>query len=335
MTTTSVTTENLVPGLNQSRFRLTGPHGDWRDELQSQGYVVIKNAIAPARAKHYQQKALDWLTSFDTELDLNNPSTWTVDNLPFQSKVNTFNKYGVAHEKFMWDARMEPGVLEAFSTIWDTDELLVSFDALNVTLPNRADKPAQRPWPHVDQSPLRRGLHCVQGIINLSHAGPEDGSLIVLPRSNTVTEHFFDTETDPSTWESKDIRFISESEMKWFEDRGMKPLKVMAEPGDLLLWDSRTVHWGGEPTAKSDTIRTVIYVSYSPAKWARSEELERKREAFESFQATTHWAHDNIVPREKEVYLPDGSWDPRNRSEPLEKPERSKKLLQLAGVESY
>ena len=80
---------------------------------------------------------------------------------------------------------MEPNVVEAFAKIWGTDELLVSFDGMNVTLPSR-DKPAAKPWPHVDQSPLRRGLHCVQGIINLSPAGPEDGSLVVFPRSNTL-----------------------------------------------------------------------------------------------------------------------------------------------------
>lgn len=296
---------------------------------------MVKNVIAPEKAQYYQQKALDWLTSFGTPLDLDDPSTWTLENLPFQSKVNTFNKYSVAHEKFMWEARMEPKVLNAFSKIWGTDKLLVSFDALNVTLPNRADKPVQEPWPHVDQSPLRRGLHCVQGIINLSRAGPEDGSLIVLPRSNTVIEHFFDTETDPSSWKKKDLHKISEENMNWFKARNMKPLKVEAEPGDLILWDSRTVHWGGEPTSNSNTIRTVIYASYSPVDWATADALERKKEAFESFQATTHWAHDNIVPREKEAYLPDGSLDPRNRSKPLEEPECTERLLQLAGVKPY
>lgn len=296
---------------------------------------MVKNAITPEKAKYYQQKALDWLTSFNTPLDLNDQSTWTAGNLPFQSKVNTFNKYGVAHEKFMWQARMEPKVVDAFAKIWGTDKLLVSFDALNVTLPNRADKAAQKPWPHVDQSPLRRGLHCVQGIINLSQAGPEDGSLIVLPRSNTIIEHFFDTQTDPSSWNTNDLRLISEDEMKWFQERDMKPMKVMAEPGDLILWDSRTVHWGGEPSAQSNIIRTVIYVSYSPADWATADALDRKKESFDAFQATTHWAHDNIVPREKEAYLPDGSLDPRNRSGPLEEPEYSDRLLQLAGIKPY
>lgn len=314
---------------------LTGPYGDFRDELQSQGFAVIKNAIDPEKARYYQQKALDWLKSFDTPLDFDDPSTWKAENLPVQSKINSFNGYSVVHERFMWEARMEPKILDAFAKIWGTDELLVSFDALNVTLPNRQDKPAQKRWPHVDQSPLRRGLHCVQGVINLSHAGPEDGSLIVLPRSNTVNEEFFDTQTDPSTWEKKDIRFFSEEEMKWLEDRDMKPMKVLAEPGDLILWDSRTAHWGGEPTAKSNMIRTVIYASYSPASLASKESIERKKEAFETFRATTHWAHDNIAIRNNVVYLPDGTVDPRNRSKPLEEAERTDRLLQLAGVKPY
>ncbi|KAJ5599499.1 hypothetical protein N7450_000566 [Penicillium hetheringtonii] len=307
--------------LNRTSFRLTGPYGDWRDDLQSQGYAVIKKAIDPEKAQYYQQKALDWLQSFNTPLT--------------SRTVNTFKHYSVVHEKFMWEARMEPKILDAFAQIWGTDELLVSFDALNITLPNRKDKPTLKPWPHVDQSPMRRGLHCVQGIINLSPAGPDDGSLIVLPRSNTVMESFLDTETDPDTWQKKDFRFISEDEMTWFRSRGMKPVKVLAEPGDLIVWDSRTVHWGGEPTPNSDTIRTVIYASYSPAKLATHETLQLKKEAFESFLATTHWAYDNVVLREREACFEDGRVDPRNRSEPLEKPEYSDRLLQLAGLKPY
>ncbi|KAJ5356552.1 Phytanoyl-CoA dioxygenase [Penicillium concentricum] len=293
-----------TPPLNHATFKLSGPYGDWRDDLENQGYAIIKNAIDPERALEYQRKALDWLKSFNPALDLDDPSTWTTENMPVHSKINTFNGYCVTHEKFMWDARMEPKILDAFAKIWGTDELLVSFDALNITLPNRKDKPAQKPWPHVDQSPMRRGLHCVQGVINLSHAGPEDGSLMVFPRSNKATEGFFDTETDPSTWEQKDIRNFNLEEIQWFEDHGMKPHKVLAEPGDLLVWDSRTVHWGGEPTVNSNTIRTVIYASYAPYELATEETLKLKKEAFESYQATTHWPHENIVKRDGVVYLP-------------------------------
>ncbi|KAJ5885507.1 hypothetical protein N7495_010017 [Penicillium taxi] len=330
-----MTTSTTTVTLNQSPFELAGPYGDFRDDLKSQGYAVVKGAISLEKARHYQQKALDWVTSFGSPLDLNDPSTWTVANLPVQGKANQYSNYSVVHEKFMWDARMEPKILEAFSKVWGTDELLVSFDAVNITLPKMQDKAKRQPWPHVDQAPMRRGLHCIQGVINLSQAGPEDGSLIVLPKSNQVTEEFFDTQVDPSTWETRDFRHISTEELKWFEARGIKPLRVQAEPGDLLLWDSRTVHWGGEPTDKSDIIRTVIYASYSPASLATPGTFERKKEAFESFRATTHWAHDNVILRDSVVLLPDGTVDPRNRSKPLEEPEHTDKLLKLAGVRAY
>ncbi|KAJ5717561.1 hypothetical protein N7488_003207 [Penicillium malachiteum] len=297
MSTTQATPVETIP---HGPLRVTGGYGDFRDELHANGYAVTKGAIPRERAIQYQKRAFDWVTSFGTPLDMKDPSTWKAENLPLQSKLNTFDNYGVIHEKFMWDARLEPGVVDAFAKIWETDELLVSFDSLNITFPNRADKPSRAPWPHIDQSPFKRGMHCIQGIINLSHAGPEDGSLI-------------------------------EQEMEWWANKGLKPLKVQAEPGDLILWDSRTVHWGGEPTNKSDVIRTVIYASYSPARLATKEALEEKARVFDVYGATTHWAHDNIFLRPQVARLPDGTIDPRNRDEPVEKPEMTDRLRKLAG----
>ncbi|GAD96500.1 hypothetical protein PVAR5_5156 [Paecilomyces variotii No. 5] len=317
----------------QSPFELPKGSGDWRDQLVSQGYAVVKGAIPLERAQQYQQSAFDWLKSFDPTLDFSDSSTWERANLPVQTNRNTYEHYGVVHEKFMWDARMEPGVRDAFAKIWGTDELLVSFDSLNVTLPNL--KPQRAPWPHVDQAPRKRGLHCVQGIINLSEAGPEDGSLVVIPGSHALVEEFFDTQTDPSAWEWRDNRYFSEQDMEFFRARGLRPKKVLAGPGDLIVWDSRTIHWGGEPTDKSNTIRTVIYAAYAPARLASKEAIAEKSRVFSKYGATTHWPHDNIRLREAFACLPDGSIDPRNRTEPLEKPSISDSLLKLAGVKAY
>ena len=59
------------------------------------------------------------------------------------------------------------------------------------------------------------------------------------------------------------------------------------------------------------------------------------KEVFEKYGATTHWPHDNMELRGLHAKLADGTLDPRNRDEPLEKPEYTSKLLRLAGVESY
>ncbi|KAK2731705.1 phytanoyl- dioxygenase [Colletotrichum kahawae] len=274
----------------------------WRQDFEEDGFAVIPGVISHDKAVEYQNRAFSWLKSFDNpSLDLKSPSTWTPENLPFVSGINTFNHYGVVHEKFMWDIRLEPGVVDIFSKIWNTDELIVSFDVLNITLPRRAGHVPREKWPHVDQSPYRNGLQCVQGIVNLSESGPEDGGL---------------------------------TQIAWFEKRGYREHKVVAKPGDLIIWDSRLIHFGAEPTASSDTIRTIAYVSYAPASFATEEVLAAKTEAFNRWLATTHWPHDNIVLRTNQPTLPDGTIDKR-RSEPLEKPELSDELLRLAGIKAY
>lgn len=303
--------------------------------MQRDGYAVVKNAIPHDRAVAYQEGAYKWLKSFGTDLDFKDPETWIKKNLPVQSKINTFHSYGVAHERFMWEARMEPGVLDAFASIWGTTELLASFDSLNVTFPNRKDVPRKAAWEHIDQSPLRRGLHCVQGIINLSTSGPEDGGLMVYPGSHALNDEFFDTQTSKSTWDPLDRYLFDEAQLNWFKNRGIYPKKVCAEVGDLILWDSRTVHYGAEPTAASNTIRTAIYAAYTPAKLASKEALELKAEIFYAYGGTTNWPHDNIIKRSYITYLEDGTRDPRDRDQPLELPEMSDALLKLAGVKAY
>ncbi|KAK6441930.1 hypothetical protein LTR95_001847 [Oleoguttula sp. CCFEE 5521] len=318
----------------QSPFELEASYGDWRDDLSKKGFVVVKSAIPRDRAERYQQQAFGWLQSFDPDLDLKRPETWNLDRLPIQTERNTYEHYAVVHERFMWEARMEPGVVEAFEKIWGTKELIVSFDSLNVTLPNL--KPVRDPWPHVDQAPRKRGLHCIQGIINLSKAGDNDGSLVVIPGSHRLIAEFYDTKTDPSTWELRDNRYFSKEYMEFFESRGLKPQKVLAEPGDLILWDSRTIHWGGEPEpGKSDVVRTVIYAAYAPAKLASPEALEMKQKIFHINGATTHWPHDNIKLRDLEARRPDGTLDGKHRTAPLEAADRTEILLRLAGVLPY
>lgn len=235
----------------------------------------------------------------------------------------------------MWDARQEPGVLDAFAKIWGTDELLASFDSLNITFPNRKDVEKLGAWEHVDQSPFRRGLHCIQGIINLSPSGPEDGGLLVYPGSHKLMDEFLDTQTEKNTWKRIDFFKFDESQLSWFTSRGIEPQKICAEVGDLILWDSRTIQYGSVPTEKSTQIRTVIYAAYTPARLASEETLKKKTEIFGQYGATTHWPHDNIRVREVKTFLEDGTRDPRDRDEPLEKPGMTDKLLRLAGLMRY
>lgn len=100
-------------------------------------------------------------------------------------------------------------------------------------------------------------MQCVQGILNLATNGPEDGGLIVLKGSSALNEDFFKThDTERKTWGPADWFGFTPEEVEWFKDRGCEAIKVCAEPGDLILWDSRTVHYNCLP--ESDAVRSVL-----------------------------------------------------------------------------
>lgn len=192
-----------------------------------------------------------------------------------------------------------------------------------------------QPWPHVDQSPTRKGLACAQGIINLSQAGPKDGGLQILQGSSELFEQFFaEHPLKPKAADAPgqvDWYGFTLDDVKWFEDRGCKLLKVNAEPGDLIIWDSRTVHWASLP--ESDVIRTIVYATYTPRKLATPEDLAKKVEIFHKFEGTTHWPHCNIFAQGKASR--NGKICLGERNEPLEKPEHTDIVLKLAGAKAY
>lgn len=89
-----------------------------------------------------------------------------IDTNGKSNRGGMYHGYSVSHEKFVWDVRTEPLVVDAFAKIWGTDKLLVSFDGINLTLPQPERAVPQR-WPHQDQDSTIRGFQCAQGIVNL------------------------------------------------------------------------------------------------------------------------------------------------------------------------
>eukprot|EP01113_Clastostelium_recurvatum_P030656 TRINITY_DN3740_c0_g1_i3.p1 TRINITY_DN3740_c0_g1~~TRINITY_DN3740_c0_g1_i3.p1 ORF type:complete len:302 (+),score=75.38 TRINITY_DN3740_c0_g1_i3:82-987(+) len=251
-------------------------------DLRDKGWAVVKGAVPADRAEQYYQGMWDFFEGFGTGLDRRRPATWKDERWPAVLHGGLMQHYAVGHEQFVWDARCEPGVIDAFARIWNDDKLLVSFDGINLTRPGVSEG---RPWPHTDQSGTTVGFHCAQGVLNLLPNGPEDGGLIVHEGSHLMHEAFF--QKHPERQHPSDWCTFSPPHMKFFE--GCKKVKVCGDPGDLFLFDSRTVHYACAPTGRVP--RAAIYICMTPANLADPGQIKAKKHAFLNKRMTSHWPH--------------------------------------------
>lgn len=260
-----------------------------------------------------------------------------MEHLPSFEKGGLYHRYAVGHEQFAWDIRTEPGVVDVFANIWGTPELTCSFDAVNISFPLK-DMPAvhKQPWPHVDQSPLKTYKHCVQGIVNLLPNGVDDGGLMVLDGSAALFDEYFASRSPPPEgYPTADWWPHQDDAVDWFMSRGCKWIKVEAGPGDVILWDSRTVHYG--VYAKGSQPRFATYVCYKPAAGIRPEMAALKKEALANCWPTTHDPLEFRLAgsRHRVGRQPGWEMEENERELPRTIPVLDERMKKLAGVVAY
>lgn len=328
----------LSPSQTSHRMVIDGTDpvtNDWRDDLVRDGYAVVKGAIPRAEALAHADQMYALLESFGLGYDRNDPSTVHPDKLPVLNEKGMLLPYGSAHEAFVWAIRGAPGVVDAFAQVYGTQDLLVSFDTINYGFANRAHLPANKPWPHQDQDPERPGFRCLQGLVNLLPNGAQDGGLIVCKGAHLLSAEYHDDfrarqEERIPAWTSEWYGFKDEG-MQWLKDKGCEWVKVEAEPGDLLLWDSRTPHYNVAPAAGARD-RLAVYTCFMPVADATQADLVRKREAWEKKLGTTHWPNAQFVSGSNAAMI-DGKLDPRvQREMPLNMPELDERTFRLTGI---
>ncbi|KAI6307501.1 hypothetical protein MCOR34_007551 [Pyricularia oryzae] len=305
--------------------------GDWRDDLVRDGYAVIKGAVPRENAHKYADKMLALVESFGLGYDRKDPSTVHPDKLPVINEKGMLLNYAAPHEDFVWAIRSEPGVVEAFEQVYGTEDLLVSFDAINYGFANRDNLPANKPWPHQDQDPEKPGFRCLQGLVNLHPNGPEDGGLIVCRGGHLMSEAFHEAMKDEEripAW-TREWYGFTEAGMKWLADNGGEWIKPTAEPGDLLVWDSRTPHFNVPPSRQS-VDRLAVYTCFMPVSHATREDLLRKKDAFERRVGTTHWPNARHVGSNEAKR--NGQPDAVQRDRPLNEPVLSERAFKLTGI---
>lgn len=195
-------------------------------------------------------------------------------------KLRRLRKDSRAHSKIMWDMRFE--VKPHFEKIWNTEELVSCFGGNNI------DSPVfSIPW-HVDQNRTHGNqIRCVQGILALTKSNATQ----LLSGSHKYFESmsYRCTSNNPYEWEAYEI---PDDDFIW--KKGLTIVTPILNPGDLLIFDSRTVH----RVIDTDP-RTVVYISMVPRKFL-SNLIERlRKKAYKRNISTTHWC-EKIIKRDQD-----------------------------------
>lgn len=166
--------------------------------------------------------------------------------------------------------------------------------------------------------------------MNLLPNGPDDGGLIVCPGAHLLSEEFHRDMKDEKripAWTNEWFGY-TENGMKWLADHGFEWEKVCAEPGDLIVWDSRTPHYN--LSSKTDQPRFCIYTCYMPVADASQEDLVKKKDAFERRVGTSHWPNARFVG--SNVAQRGDIDDLHNRFAPLKEPSLTERAFKLTGI---
>lgn len=288
--------------------------------LNDHGYVVFKNVLSEQQVQHSQQLLWDFILANCPRVSRDDVSTWTTENWIGDEMTGIVAEKGVGQSQCMWYVRGIPNVKQVFTNIWGTDKLLTSFDGCGIFRPwqyNLSWK-TKGGWFHVDQNFLtKQGKHCIQGLVSLFDQNHSTGGLVVIPRSHLYHQAIAERLT---SHHSSDFVMmdVNDPVLQTF------PASLIeCKSGDMICWDSRTIHCNSPAddnvlaAPSAELMRAVCYVCMTPVSMANPEVIQKRRQAAEIGQGTTHWPHffvpigipqkDNLVLTESQRKLIDGT----------------------------
>jgi hypothetical protein len=261
--------------------------------LEEHGYVIVRNVASPEEVN----RAMDllWELLGKTGMQRNDPATWSDDRFCKVGSIPSgilFN--GVGQSDFLWYLRLLPKVKAAFQSVFNESDLICSFDGGSVFRPWHAPdatpecKTRGGGWFHVDQGRALKGRCAVQGLVTLTDASAETGGFCVIPDSQKHHDRLIESSRLHS-----DVNFVHVSPD--FDVLTHPQILPLCRAGDLVLWDSRTIHCNTpslapRPACPTDRLlRAAGYICMVPTAWASPEVLGIRRDVFEFGETRNHW----------------------------------------------
>ena len=241
-----------------------------KTNLNEKGYVVIPNIMNAAEVESAKEMFFAWKSQVPNH-----------DLIHYKCDPHGIYKYlQVGHQRHAWYIRTRPAIQDIFKELWNTDELIVSFDGC-CYIPKYLRKKDQI-WTHTDQESNNSSLKCFQAYVALTEN--KERTIVVYEGSHLKHEAYF---AERGIKSSKKWNLIDHDYLETIADT-KRVLHVPA--GAMVIWDSRTFHQNqyGEPDSEE---RLVQYVCYLPKdhKDNKPKMIQKRRLYFDTKRTTSHW----------------------------------------------
>jgi hypothetical protein len=239
-------------------------------QLDENGFCVCPNVITPEETEEIILEFRKWQTTIPNH----DKTHSTID------PHGIYKHNEVGHQFHAWKTRTNKNVQTYFKYLWNSKELVVSYDG-SCFIPKEWKK-KDNIWTHTDQAPNKKGLHCIQGFVALT--SNKERTLVVYDKSHKLHAKYFEDRgiKSSSNWFKIDHEYLRE-----IQDRK----RVLTVPaGSLVLWDSRTFHQNqyGKPNSEERMVQYVCYLPRDHPKY--TETIRKKREKyFKERRTTSHW----------------------------------------------
>ena len=188
---------------------------------------------------------------------------------------------GWGHSNFMWSLRTDPRIYGIFEKLYETTELVCSFDGFSTFFDSKIQKSPS--WLHVDQNP-KTSMNSYQGAYNFLKVGDDDAGFIVVPESHKTYI--------PRVSHKRDWIVVD-------QDTYLPQAKKLLIPENcFVIWNSKLIHANqGMKKGIMGFNRLTSYITFLPKEF-RSEEIRGKREeAYRASETTSHWANKCEIKR--------------------------------------
>ena len=243
---------------------------DIKTELFKNGYCIIPDVLTNDEVQYAKSLFKEWQSK-----------------IPNHDKIHkSVNPHGIykfheaGHARHSWFIRTRPNIINIYKHLWNTPNLVVSFDSCcyipkNCTLKDKC-------WTHTDQAPNSKGLQCYQGLVGLTDN--RERTLVVYEGTHRIHEKYFRERNIKS---SQNWQLIDETFLESIKDR-KRVLHIPA--GALAIWDSRVFHQNQYGKLNSEE-RYVQYVCYLPKSHPKNTVtmIEKRRKYYNERRTTSHW----------------------------------------------